>query len=75
MMLFFFFSDVFDRDPGNGGTRANSQLEDKLLSCIERNIGENSSYILLLCWDTTRTKSLFFSRDTFGAVELTCTCF
>lgn len=77
-MMFFsllYRKSIFDRHPRTGGTGANSQLKDKLLGCIKLKIGERSSYILLLCWDTTRTRSLLFTRDRFEAVELTWICF
>lgn len=61
----FSLSYLFDRDPGTGGTGANSQLKDELLGCIKLKIAERSSYVLLLCWDTTRTKSLLFARERF----------
>jgi len=68
----FSLSYLFGRDPGTG---SNFWLKDKLLACIKLKIGERSSYILLLCWDTTRTKSLLFTRDRYEAVELTWICF
>lgn len=67
MIFFFSLAYLFDRDPRTGETGANSQLKDKLLGCIKLKTGKRFSCILLLCWDSTRTKSLLFTRDTFEA--------